>query len=166
MVGLPFERAAETADEVGQRVLMLADGESREFDAGRLVADACVDRVEGIVDVRGDFFGVFGGALRVRIVRHCFLDERHELWDGLIAGERVGVVVGRAFAGLAVAAGALVGVDFGARGCGGVRVGSAVNAQSVNDNECGNEAMQGESQVVLRRMHGRCSDVKSAGEAG
>ena len=96
-LGTPGAPRMEAGDQIEDGVLMLPDGEMRELDAGGFVAHAGVGRVESVVDIRGDFGGVVGGAFVVGVVGHCFVDELRELDHGFIAGERIGVAVGDAF---------------------------------------------------------------------
>jgi hypothetical protein len=54
-LGPPLARRMEAADEVGDGILILADGEPRKLDTSRLVADAGFRGIEAVVDIFGDF---------------------------------------------------------------------------------------------------------------
>jgi hypothetical protein len=118
-LGAPHRSWAEAADEIGHCVLILADREPRQLDAGRLVADAGFRRVKRVVEVLCNLGRVFGRRFVIQVVRHRFVDQPSKLRDRFVAFERVGVVFFRSLAGLTVATGALLFEDFLAiRGCG------------------------------------------------
>src|SRR5206468_1095996 len=58
---VPAAGGTEAADEVGDGVAVLADGQPGQLDARRLVPLPGLRRVEGVVDERGDLPRVVGG---------------------------------------------------------------------------------------------------------
>src|SRR5205814_6027985 len=93
----PMAGGAEGADQVGDGVLVLADGEAGEFDAGRLVAVAGGLGVEGVEDVGGNLVGVGAGAGAGVVLGHRLGDVAGEAVERLVAGGRVGVELVGAF---------------------------------------------------------------------
>ena len=74
-------RAAEDGKEIGGSVLILANREPGEFDAGRAVAIAGHGGIKRPVDVFGNLPGLLGAHESGVILGHCLVDVGGELVD-------------------------------------------------------------------------------------
>ena len=110
-LAVPGGRVAETADQVGHGIPVLANRQPREFYPGRLVSGPGGLRVEPVVDIGGDEPGVLADTSAGVVLRHRLLDQAGELRRGTIA-QQWPLVFLRPLAGCPVAGRALLLVDF------------------------------------------------------
>src|SRR4051812_23889675 len=83
----PGPLPAEAADDVGDGVAVLADGEAGQLDAGGPVPLAGQPGVEGIMDVDGHRLGLPGRERAGGAFRHGLADDVGQLGDGAVAFE-------------------------------------------------------------------------------
>ena len=98
--------AGETAYQIGDRVEMLPVGQARQLDAGWLVSQLGIGRVERVEDVPGHTLRFVPHALFRIVIRHGADDNARELFDRPVPDQRLVVLIGDAFALIAVALGA------------------------------------------------------------
>ena len=98
--------AGETAYQIGDRVEMLPVGQARQLDAGWLVSQLGIGRVERVEDVAGHTLRFVPHALFRIVIRHSAGDDTREFFDRPVADQRLVVLIGDAFALIAVALGA------------------------------------------------------------
>ena len=103
--------AAQGAEEVGDALAVLADGQVGQFDARRMVTGARLGGIESFVDVLGGS-GRVGEREGARIVlRHLTDDVLGQGGDGLLSDERLVGLAGDALADGSMAAHAVLAVD-------------------------------------------------------
>ena len=98
---VPFAGPSEAADQVGDRVSILAHGETGELDPGRLklVASLRGFRVERLIDVGRDPIGILAHALAGGILGHRLGDQRASSATGRSPTKRPRVMIVGAFPG-------------------------------------------------------------------
>src|SRR5207237_9839247 len=91
VTGLLRARPAERANQVGDGVAVLANGEARQLDPRQRVAGPGLLRVEGVEDVLRDRVALGGGQAAGVVLWHGLGDDLGKLRELLFAGERVRV---------------------------------------------------------------------------